>query len=403
MANTNFLDSSGVDIGNILVEKSYLIDRYPELADNLRQAGIWMWGYNTVGVLGNAGPNSVYVRTPVQIAGGGNNWKVITAGAQNSFAIKTDGTLWCWGSNILGSLGLGDTVHRSSPVQLGTLSNWKQVSNGGVASSGGGNAAGIKTDGTLWTWGGNNNGDLGLGDFVHRSSPVQVGLLNDWKQISVGGTFTGAIRTNGTLWMWGYGGFGNLGNNQSGPPASSFASPIQTSTGGTDWKFVACGDNHTLALKTNGTIWTWGLNTNAQLGLSDGLLRSTPVQIGSGTDWKQISAGGNCSASIKTDGTLWTWGQNAAGQLGRNSVTNGNSPAQTVAGGTNWKQVAMNYSLLVAIKTDGTLWASGDNPGDGSTAKSSPVQIGSGTNWKLAGPGSQYASITIRDSSEDLI
>jgi alpha-tubulin suppressor-like RCC1 family protein len=139
---------------------------------------LWTWGTNPTGQLGTfngSNPTS----SPVQV-GTLTNWKLVS-GQQNSFAaIKTDGTLWTWGANTSGQLGLFDIIHRSSPVQVGTLTNWKLVT---PAYD---NVASIKTDGTLWVWGSNSGGKFGLGDFVNRSSPVQVGTLTNWKQVACG-------------------------------------------------------------------------------------------------------------------------------------------------------------------------------------------------------------------------
>ena len=174
---------------------------------------------------------------------------------------------------------------------------------------------------------------------------------------------------------------------------------MQTIAAGTNWKQVSCGGYHTVAIKTDGTLWLWGDNSNGQLGDSTIADRSSPVQtIAGGTSWKQVSCGARHSAAIKTDGTLWTWGDNGAGQLGDNTITNRSSPVQTIAAGTNWKQVSCSYSNMAAIKTDGTLWTWGNNGGgqlgdNSTTRKSSPVQtIAGGTNWKQASCGQTHAA-----------
>ena len=156
-------------------------------------------------------------------------------------AIKTDGSLWMWGYNSQGQIGDNSTTHKSSPVQtIAGGTNWKQVT---VARN---NAAAIKTDGTLWAWGLDNYGQLGDNSTAHKSSPVQtVAGGNNWKQIAGGRAHLSAIRTDGTLWGWGRDQYGQLGNNL----LLAVSSPIQTIAGGSNWKYVACSYNHTVAIR----------------------------------------------------------------------------------------------------------------------------------------------------------
>ena len=313
---------------------------------------------------------------PVQTVAAGTNWKLVVSGTYFAAAIKTDGTLWLWGSNNYGELGNNNITPRSSPVQtVAGGTNWKLV------ACGSGITAAIKTDGTLWEW----------GLYAGTSSPIQTlaGGTN-WKLVSCGGYQTGAIKTDGTLWMWGAGYNGALGTNDG----LSQSSPVQTVAGGTNWKQVGCGKDHTAAIKTDGTLWTWGLNLYGQLGTNDVTIRSSPIQtVAAGTNWKQVACGSNNTAAIKTDGTLWLWGDNNSGNLGTTDVTFRSSPVQTVSGGTNWKSVSSGWNHTAAIKTDGTLWTWGLNS-DGRlgtnnlTSYSSPVQtVAGGTNWKLVSCG----------------
>ena len=195
---TNF-QNSGTDLGLELVDKAYLIDRYPELADSFKQAGLWLWGENSYGALGDntSAPKS----SPVQTIAGGTNWKQVAFGRYYAAAIKTDGTLWAWGRNDYGQLGNNTITHRSSPVQtISGGNNWKQVVGGRYQT------AAIKTDGTLWTWGFNGDGQLGnntSGSGTNKSSPIQtIAAGTNWKQVSCGYGHTAAIKTDGTLWIW---------------------------------------------------------------------------------------------------------------------------------------------------------------------------------------------------------
>jgi alpha-tubulin suppressor-like RCC1 family protein len=359
--------------------------------DLFSDKGLWLWGRNNAGQLGD---DSITNRSsPVQTISGGTNWKQVSAGFVHTAAIKTDGTLWLWGNNNYGRLGDNSITHRSSPVQtISGGTNWKQVGGGGT------NTAAIKTDGTLWAWGLNQKGQLGDNSTTSRSSPVQtVSGGTNWKQVSVGGNqHTAAIKTDGTLWMWGNNYFGRLGDNST----TDRSSPVQTVAGGTNWKQVSAGGYHTAAIKTDGTLWMWGKNSDGHLGDSSITHRSSPVQtVSAGTNWKQVAGGQNHTTAIKTDGTLWLWGRNSYGQLGDNTRTNTSSPIQTIAGGTNWKQVACGQAHTTAIKTDGTLWAWGINSygqlGDNSiTQRSSPVQtVSGGTNWKQVSNGQHTVAL----------
>ena len=275
----------------------------------------------------------------------GTNWYQVTVSGDSVGAIKTDGSLWTWGYNLYGTLGDntgGGGTNKSSPVQtVAGGFNWKQVST--VTSSQ--TMGAIKTDGTLWMWGMNSYGGLGDNTNTRKSSPVQtVAGGTNWRQVSAGYS-TAAIKTDGTLWMWGRNNYGQLGTNDT----TNRSSPVQTVSAGTNWKQVAMGTNNLSAIKTDGTLWTWGINNSGQLGTNNRTNQSSPVQtVSGGTNWKQVSTGYGTGA-VKTDGTLWMWGYNPEGQLGTNDTTSYSSPVQTVAGGTNWKQVSCGDAATGAI------------------------------------------------------
>jgi alpha-tubulin suppressor-like RCC1 family protein len=405
MATSGFT-INGADISATWPDKSYLFDRYPELADTFKQSGLWVSGIGTNGYLGNSALGRI--SSPVQTTAGGTNWKLISAGFYITSGIKTDGTLWLWGWNAYGQLGNNTVTSASSPIQtVSAGTNWKLVSAGYYHFSA------IKTDGTLWSWGQNTKGQLGDNTLVKKSSPVQTipGGTN-WKFVTCGLIHTAAIKADGTLWMWGDDSSGQLGNNLSGF-GLAYSSPIQTVASGTNWKSVSCGEYWSAAIKTNGTLWTWGGNANyGQLGDNTSVDKSSPVQtIAGGTNWKQVACGMRHCTAIKTDGTLWLWGFNLYGQLGNNDGTGTprSSPIQTIAGGTNWQFVNSHINTsTTAIKTDGTLWLWGKNAYgqlglNDTVPRSSPVQaLAGGTNWK-----SVHAAwgqiLRIRDDSTDPI
>jgi alpha-tubulin suppressor-like RCC1 family protein len=315
----------------------------------------------------------------------------LSSAASNSVT-PVNQQLWSWGRNNNGQLGLNDTTNRSSPVQVGSLVDWSQNLTVGAYA----NCFAIKSDGALWGWGQNSGpfagaaGQLGLNDTANRSSPVQVGSLVDWYQTSAESFHTLAVKDNHTLWSWGANFNGRLGQNITYSITRS--SPTQVGAL-TNWESVSAGSANSFAVKTDGTMWAWGSNYKGILGINYngpfGDNRSSPIQIGSSTDWSQVSSNGDQSAAIKTNGTLWTWGTSLQGQSGRNTsgvyaYLSGLSPVQ-VGSLSNWKQVSMGFACG-AIKTDGTLWVWGPNGrgqlGQNDTvSRSSPVQVGASTDW----------------------
>jgi len=209
-------------------------------ADYFRSGNLWTWGSNLYGGLGDN--TTADKSSPVQTVTRGSNWKQVDYGSTNfsKAVIKTDGTLWLWGYNVYGNLGDNTTAYRSSPVQtVAGGTNWKQV-------MGGYNIGAIKTDGTLWSWGYNQTGSLGDNTTTSKSSPVQtIAFGKNWKQIACGGSHTAAIKTDGTLWNWGGNSYGGLGDNTT----TNRSSPVQTTMYGNNWKQVACGQNYTAAIQ----------------------------------------------------------------------------------------------------------------------------------------------------------
>jgi len=356
---------------------------------------VWVWGLNNFGVLATGTSGDKY-SSPIQTIAGGINWRQVSLGTDNSAAIKNDGTLWTWGLNNLGALGDNTNINKLSPVQtIAGGNNWSKV------SAGSGFAAAIKTDGTLWAWGWNGSGQLGDNTNIVKSSPVQtIANGTNWAQISCGAFSSCAIKTDGTLWTWGASNNGQLGDNTT----ISKSSPVQTVASGTNWKQVANGYFVT-AVKTDGTLWTWGNNAYGSLGDNTTISRSSPVQtVASGTNWNTVPLNnpltgdtfGYVTGGIKTDGTLWLWGRNIYGTIGDNTTIAKSSPVQTIAGGTNWANVSLGPAAA-AIKNDGTLWMWGANQngsnegrlGDNTVInRLSPVQtIAGGTDWAQVGVG----------------
>ena len=303
------------------------------------QKKLWAWGYNdNYGQLGLGDIN--YRSSPVQVPG--TNWALIEPGYVNNYAIKTDGTLWAWGDNRYGHLGQNNRTYYSSPVQIpGTT--WATGENK-FATGGSMSIMAIKTNGTLWTSGRNYEGNMGL-NLTHNtrySSPVQIPGTT-WSSISPFTYGYQAIKTDGTMWTWGWNHVGQLGlNNQT-----AYSSPVQVP--GTTWRSVSTnGGRYAMAAtKTDGTLWTWGINSNGTLGQNNTTPYSSPKQVGSNTTWSSVSSGAYHMVATKTDGTTWTWGKNTEyGALGQNSLTNYSSPIQ-IPGTWGQMKAAMYFSLGV--------------------------------------------------------
>lgn len=359
--------------------------------DNFVDTGLHSWGFNTDGRLGTN--DLIHRSSPTQI-GSLTTWRDISAGGASTLAIKTDGSLWSWGSATSGALGLGTLVHRSSPTQIGTLASWVMI------ATGKGSNYAVSNEGALvlYSWGSNSFGQLGLVDTDHRSSPTTLGSAANWKMITAGDGFVFWLLTTGESGGLGYNLEGQLG-------AETVINSLSGLTLGDYWNYIAASSRHMCGIKTDGTLWSWGNNADGRLGLSDLTHRSSPTQIGALTTWKQVSSGGTAhTLAIKTDGTLWAWGLNTNGRLGLNDLTHRSSPEQ-VGALTNWKEVQCGDSYTVALKTDGTLWSWGLNTNgqlgiNSVTGRSSPFQIGTLTGWKRISAGNNHF---IAISSPDLI
>jgi alpha-tubulin suppressor-like RCC1 family protein len=296
---------------------------------------------------------------------GESGWAAAAAGAYASLAVRRDGTLWSWGLNDYGQLGRGtsDVKAHPKPVQVGRRQGWTAVSGGY------GDSFALRADGTLWAWGNNSDfgGNLGLG----LDGPVTVhGITiprDRWVPTRVGraGDWTGvmagyqhAVAVKADDTLWGWG--ANY-YGALGPQGSVSLEPIPTEiAGGADWAAAAAGGDFSLALKTDGSLWATGFNAYGALGLGDSVDRHGLTRVGSAPDWATVSAGLGYTLALKEDGSLWAWGGNNLGQLGLGDHRPRRSPAQ-VGGETDWAEVRCLGHHSLALKRDGTLWAWGEN------------------------------------------
>jgi len=385
------------------------------------------WGGNGSGQLGDG--TLIDRSTPVKV-GADTNWSVVVAGNSFSLALKSNGTLWAWGKNNNGQLGINSTSDNPVPVQVMPGTTWTAIAAGSSFS------LGIQSDGTLWAWGLNNKGQIGDGSTSNRAAPVQISADTTWTAIAAGYDHAVALRSNGTIFTWGGNSSGQLGNgiitNDPNPTPTQILgtnfSAIAAGGSGVPYSYFADGEKthvggHTIALKSDGTLWAWGQNIFGQLGdgnynfyagwagagtyplteYRSGTDRSLPFQIGTDSDWSLISAGCGHNVGLKKDGTLWAWGLNVNGQLANGIAGMDNLRPLPVGDDLHlplilpkhpWVSIAAGGYHTVALRDDGTLWTWGWNGsgqlGDGTTIStgggSNPTTMSNGTispTWKL--------------------
>ena len=345
-------------IGNADTWRSIAAGNYHTLA--VRGDGtLWAWGRNDTGQLGLGDTRNRSVPTRI---GNATNWESVSAGRAHSTAIRTDGSLWAWGCNCSGKLGDGTTNHRSAPVQIGRETSWRAVSAGGGTVVGRGHTVAISRDGALWAWGDNSHGQLGNDTTTRRFVPTRIGGATHWVSISSGDNHTVAITRDNSIWTWGWNQDGQLGDGGT----ASRATPISIRTGALEnWAYVIAGDRHTVAVRRDGSLWAWGSNEHGQFGdggSGQGNRRSNPVLIEArrGMDWTTVSAGLRHTVGIGNDGTLWAWGGNTFGQLGNGTATDRTTPVR-IGMYDGWEIVAAGGSHTLALRRDGSLWAWGNN------------------------------------------
>ena len=307
------------------------------------------WGYNFYGALGDGSKTNR--NSPVKVAGL-NNVVQLAEGQDFSLALKSDGTVWTWGGG------------NPNAVQIAGLSDVVQV------ACGHGHGIVLKLDGTVWTWGGNGVGQLGDGTTTTRTNPVQAKNITDVAYVAAGGAHSIVVKLDGTVWTWGWNNSLQLGSGTVALNGGNYSTVPVQALGLTGVVQVAAGFYHSLAIKADGTAWGWGMNGNGQVGDGSTTGRNVPVQVSGLTGARSIAGGAAHSIAVKTDGTAWAWGYNGSGRLGDGTTSQRNSPAQLV-GVTGASMAAAGFEHSVVLKSDGTVWCVGNN-GSG--------QLGDGTN-----------------------
>jgi len=275
--------------------------------------------------------------------------KAIAAGAHYSLVLADDGTVWTWGRNECGQLGDGTIAERAAPAQVGGLTGVTAI------AAGAGHVIALAQDGVVWTWGDNASGQLGDGTTANRSAPVQVGGLTGVTAVAAGAHHSMALTEDGVVWAWGDNASGQLGDGTT----ANRSVPAQVG-GLTGVTAVAAGAGHAMALAQDGTVWTWGDNVSGQLADGNTVGRSDPAQISWLTGVTVVAAGAHHALALRHDGTIWSWGSNTYGQLG-DGTKNGRTVPVPTEDLTEMRAIAGGENHTIALKQDGTVWAWGTN------------------------------------------
>ena len=248
---------------------------------------LWVLGDNEFGQLGLGYIGNEITGEPVRL--GTDTWEYVCAGSTYSFGIKSDGTLWSWGHNNQGQLGLGDTNDRDEPTEITSYGtdDWKMISTSNAINSNEYQTViGIQSDGTLWGWGDNNSGVISIGN-PDTTIPYQLGSATDWENVSVGSAFAVGIK-GGALKSWGSNDQnGTLGIGSNSPSSFPFNAGIQTPSSDTDWIDVSCGPDFILAIKGN-ELYGWGNNDQYQLNGGGNVLALSPTKLSSKLGWSKV-------------------------------------------------------------------------------------------------------------------
>lgn len=308
----------------------------------------------------------------------------LAAAFEHTLAVAADGSLYAWGKNDRGQLGLGHTDSQASPVMTGGDRQWVAVAGGRDHS------VALAADGTLWATGSNQRGQLGTGGDQHLEFQ-QVGESSGWVAVAAGDHHSLAISADRSLWLWGQNRYGQLGADIGGSVA------VPTRLAGDGWVAAAAGADHTVAVRADGTLWAWGYNGYGQLATGDTTQHKEPNQVGTDSDWLTVSAGGSATMALKRDGTVWVWGQNVSGQLGLGNNAHVSEPQQ-VGLPAEMIDVSMGTGYSVVLAEGGALAATGSGAALGTAEQKNinvyePVVTGQGFVFVSAG-GTHTVAIT---------
>jgi hypothetical protein len=327
---------------------------------------LWSWGSDFLGWpvlgLGNAGS-----QTKLRRIGKDTDWVSISAGTAHNIAIKSDGSMWAWGENLSGQFGVGTSGRQKPdsniPVPAAPGHDWKQAVAGGI------HTVAVKKDGTLWAWGNNWAGSLGIGTTSNSAVPVQVGSATNWAKVWAGTLESVGLQSDGSLWYW-----GDNPDPAVDMKVEQVLVPKRVSPD-TNWMDVGFGPWTVFAVKSDGTLWTWGRNAHVYTETHDPALDPTPTRVGTNSDWASISACGLwwCQGLVKKDGSFWLMDASEGAPNGPNPpykpvrFVRVDLPKDIVAytaGAAHAAAPGIHAPIGVALKRDGEVWTWGLMLGD---------------------------------------
>ena len=350
--------------------------------------------------IGTVGDGTARNRRRLVRLGRDCDWAEVAAGSWFSLALKTNGTLWAWGWNEGGQLGDGSTQNRLQPVQIGHDRDWAKIGAGGE------HGLALKSDGSLWAWGRNSDGQLGIGltGMVYFSAgriagtrrpdsqseegptaacPTQVGHERDWREIAASREYSLALKTDGTLWAW-----GRLSYYPDTRPGSNVGRPTRFGLA-SDWRVISAGWGYPAGVRGDACLWTldrslkpihaeeenggsvtgvvWDSGLASLAGFDRFAAVSAAKKIGGSEPWETVTGGGHHALAIRSDGSLWAWGNNEFGQLGNGTTNKAEAPVR-IGRANDWVCAAAGGAFSVAVRSDGSLWVwglrlGGESPG----------------------------------------
>ena len=394
------------------VSKAYLMDNYASL--NI-PTYLWAWGYTIDGAEGSIGFGNFTASWPKRIyhpAGRYSRFSTSNGHSRTGMAIDYSGKLWIWGRGSGGQIGNSINVNRQrTPVNPYDTINYKWIQ----AAHSYYTSAAIREDGTLWVWGLNGYGEAGVAGGAIRNTPNQIvyPAAYGWKKVACAYYHNVAVRHDGTLWTWGRGALSNetgcdlLGRATAG---GNNYQPIQIGTA-SDWSDIACGEFHSLAIKANGTLWSWGAqrfsayytpsSSGSVLGrtAATAAIANVPTQIGTSTDWESIYGTIGGSYAINKNGQLYAWGLDRPGTLLGAANTSAPTLIESVSSTMGvFKKILCAPGQTIGIRHDGHTMIWSDGPG---TQSVNGVQVGSW--WEATPLSNGFAGKKTRKSTPSTI